>query len=198
MPENVKCADCGFLALRRFETRDLVEMEDGVRKMGGVPTVVTTGDRQLFRYEPGILCFARAYDLENERKQSDARTPEEKFFNVLNRLRSCYKFTAWQQGFTPKEHYETIQEAERQMWQAERDEAQRRFQAEQAQLTREHNDRSIAIAKQSAWIAFASVCVAILGLLTNTALSVLKQPSSVIVQRPTTASTAPSLPKTDR
>jgi len=52
MPENVKCADCGFLGLRSARTRDIVEAEESIRQGSGMPS-----DNNGWFYDDKPLCL---------------------------------------------------------------------------------------------------------------------------------------------
>ena len=106
----VKCADCGFLAAREIETRNLEETETAFRD-SGVPPVIELrpgGGRSL--HEPLPLCFARRYNLIKEFKEFAGKDYPDRtsVFPVLNEERECEAFTKWHQGFTPKEHREML------------------------------------------------------------------------------------------
>lgn len=104
MVEQVKCRDCGYLALRKKDTRELVDAEECYRKDGTVPGpgMSDKPDSHLrvfdVHYEKPPICFVRAADLRKESGENAEKRAE-----VVNRPRKCAKFTSWEQGFTPKE-----------------------------------------------------------------------------------------------
>ncbi len=63
MAKNVKCIDCGFLALRDVQTRELVETELHIRDAWKLPPLF---GMQNPRYEIIPICFARAARLDQE------------------------------------------------------------------------------------------------------------------------------------
>ena len=58
----VKCADCGFLALREWETRSLVDAETTFRETGREAPVARGALHKRFEDQP--LCFVRAIDMD--------------------------------------------------------------------------------------------------------------------------------------
>ena len=101
----VRCRDCGFLALRSIADRQLVEAEDHYR---------TTGEPAVDRrgapfYEDMPLCFKQAYDLRQEIVRGlSPSTTIPYIVSLILTQRDCNGFTDWQQGFTPKEHQESL------------------------------------------------------------------------------------------
>lgn len=102
----VRCVDCGFLALRSLADRQLVEAEDHYRTTG--EPIEDQGGRPF--YEDMPLCFKKAYDLRQEivRGLSPSTTTSYIVSLILLTQRNCKRFTDWQQGFTPKEHQESL------------------------------------------------------------------------------------------
>lgn len=126
-PQMVKCADCGFLTFRNYQTREFVEAELELREKG----VITPSHGQVPSLSDYPLCFANAVQLppeyaaitngELEAPQPDAEayasithhgesSADEHIlrWRVMHRQRVCNAFTPWQQGFTPKEHREMV------------------------------------------------------------------------------------------
>lgn len=158
MPEFVRCADCGFLALRKRDTRELVEMEGPIRKTGEMPNEWAPGGTKVQAiYENQPICFVSACDLPDERRKISElnrhQSIDQNTVAVVEDKRLCEGFVPWHQGRTPKEHLEMILESDRLKWQTEREEADRRdrrerekaqqeFQAEQAVLADARHRRS--------------------------------------------------------
>lgn len=125
---KVKCADCGFLAVRHFETRQLLDAEPLFRSRGYIPSVTVGKGADSRAYDEHPVCFANYINF---------RTPEEAGISAsegtrrdaVQKERECPHFTQWQQGFTPKEHREMIQQAELMRLQNERDRADREDRA---------------------------------------------------------------------
>ena len=59
----VKCADCGFLATRLYESRELVEVDSDFRR-SGAPTAAPGAMRHSQERAP--ICFVRSVDLQAE------------------------------------------------------------------------------------------------------------------------------------
>ncbi len=115
----VKCADCGFLTKINQETRALEETEQITRNEGIITSPV---------------CFVRANDLWAESGTNYGIICGGSEINIkatLQKDRDCRQFTKWQQGFTPKEHREMLDRTQMLKWQTEREEADRKWQAQQ-------------------------------------------------------------------
>jgi hypothetical protein len=103
---TVRCADCGFLAVRDLQTNELIEVKEDGRKRWVLPAF--PGGSQLGpmpvvrRCDETPLCAVGAYPLGEEAKgrEADAVLP------VITRDRKCRKFTRWRREYTPKEHYQ--------------------------------------------------------------------------------------------
>jgi hypothetical protein len=67
MAAKVKCVNCGYLALRHHETRQLSEVEFGIRSSGKIPDVLVR-DGIVGLYENILICLRRAHDLHAEHK----------------------------------------------------------------------------------------------------------------------------------
>jgi hypothetical protein len=129
----VRCADCGFLAVREKASRRLVEVEKEMRDEWQLPlTPSITAREQLIIYEEWPVCFAMAADLPTEAQTAVGNNPDAYFQGVgstLHRQRDCESFITWEHGFTPKEHRDT-------MIAKELIEDQRRWQEEQSRIAR--------------------------------------------------------------
>ena len=125
----VKCADCGFLAVRNVSTRELEEAESQFREHGDIPdSEVEPG---LGRHQGIPLCFA-GVNLRNEItvEMANWNPGREDIVTVMQRERCCDYWTEWQLGFTPKEHRETFLEEQKRRYEEEARERERRFQEE--------------------------------------------------------------------
>lgn len=184
MPSNqrtVKCTDCGFLGVRNCETREIVEVEANSRRNGGIAGFLVGQNQVKQVYEPYLICFRRAWPLRDEQLPPDRgldKTLSDSVLAVIQKPRECSSFTKWEQGYTPREHWEMIQEAERLKWQSQReavdkaerdrrDQEARDFQREQSNLSRRHQNRTLTV-------SVVAVAVAVLALLANTAIGLLK------------------------
>jgi hypothetical protein len=100
----VKCPDCGYLAVRNYETRQPLDAEELFRERGFIPAPGRASIDLIYDEFPS--CFARAFDLRIER--GGTQPSHDKRGEVVNKPRECPKFTPWVQGFTPKEAAATI------------------------------------------------------------------------------------------
>jgi hypothetical protein len=98
-----KCSDCGFLAVRdNHQSYQLVEVIQEWREQGGFPSD---------RYPIGPVCFVRAADLLAEIRKSAESSPEprsQQVLHVINKQRECLKSEPWNQGFSPREHQQMV------------------------------------------------------------------------------------------
>jgi hypothetical protein len=106
----VRCADCGFVALRRIESAALVEADSQYRESGYPiqPMRAVTQESSVADYP---VCFLRKWPLQEEIIDSQGipvGSITEATVDVLTRQRPCDGFTEWQQGFSPKEHREML------------------------------------------------------------------------------------------
>ncbi len=138
----VKCADCGFLTLRDKATGELVEVIDDYRVSGRVP------DWAIFRhYHNYPICFVMAYDLMPEVERQALKQIQDNIsewgkyvLELIQKERLCPPdgnncgFTNYQQGFTPKEHQEMLDEQWKREYEAKREDTDREWRAEQRRL----------------------------------------------------------------
>lgn len=133
MTDQRMCRDCGFLAMRTFETRQLVEADEDVRVFGRVPPNPT--NKSYIFLEVAPLCFAQAWNLREQFNSigeadlistEDIPAPPEgwsgnaqRFITLISKERDCSAFIRWVQGFTPKEHLEMKERHQLQEWQAD-------------------------------------------------------------------------------
>jgi hypothetical protein len=131
-----KCSECGYLAVRNTKTRELVETEQSIRDTGVIEVVYDDTTRRFHeigsgypRYEPP-LCFVGFIDLWSE-SGDYGHASTETIKSAIDTERECNKFAKWQPGFTPKEHWEMIDREARLKWQAEREEADRKWRSKE-------------------------------------------------------------------
>ena len=120
----VKCADCGFLALRDRKTWALLPADPGYRR-NAVPS-----DNSL---HPIPVCFAMARDLQvdiEEFEPGKTLTPA-KILRVTQMERECSDFKKWRLGSTPKEHQEMLDRERMMDREDRRDKKMRDWQEEQ-------------------------------------------------------------------
>lgn len=94
---TVRCVDCGYLAVRDFKSRQLVEVEAAMREAGWQPKIPHSGYKP---YEERPICFVRSSKICNE---LDPPQPGQ-FLTAIKTDRQCDKITPWHQGFSPREH----------------------------------------------------------------------------------------------
>ena len=115
---SVMCKDCGLLAIRRKDSRELVEVEYGIRHGASMPGGEQIGvpmsplDFMHAKadkvYVPRPFCFAMVPEIDAEAKL-EVKHPgdrEAAFQAIIAKPRDCDSFIPWSQGFTPKEHVE--------------------------------------------------------------------------------------------
>lgn len=153
-----KCAECGFLTLRNRFSGELDEVDGDFRKTGNpprrravgprapaatipvismAPPGVTTGE--IWPYPSMPICFVQRYDLWQETHLTERTedVPASMVLEIISKERDCVPsvgqlgFTAWRQGFTPKEHREMMDREAMQRLQFEREEADRRWRREE-------------------------------------------------------------------
>jgi len=135
--EKHKCTDCGLLAARNSQTRELEEMQEDYRFTGKAPMWSVEVPRRVTGIvadwvgKEGLsdpLCFIRAWNLSSEFKAEGTGTSAEKCLRILGKERECSSFIEWQQGFTPKEHREMMNRERMLKWQAEREDKDKEWQ----------------------------------------------------------------------
>jgi hypothetical protein len=147
MSKSVKCADCGFLALRHKTTRQLVEVEERTRRDGAIPHNPAFNDECC---EPTPVCFVESRYLADEFDNADVKGGRfEKLRHVLTNSRESEcngKFVKWRPGFSPKEMLEMEMLKEQRRWQERESEKNRSFEVEQGGLNRRQQRLSLGIA----------------------------------------------------
>lgn len=88
----VKCEECGFLCVRDFNSRRLIEADTLYREKGRSPNP--------FMLAP--ICFVQAERLWEE----STAVEHAQVMEIIRKERTCDKFTPWFQGYAPKEHIE--------------------------------------------------------------------------------------------
>ena len=115
----VKCADCGYLAVRSKVDYSLGEATSDFREKGMV--AIGRDDRGMNQHplhENIPLCFTRQPYFRDATKNIKNRdNPFEEVKAMIQKDIDCKEFTTWQQGFTPKEHREMQSIKEQREWQ---------------------------------------------------------------------------------
>lgn len=133
----VKCVDCGYLAVRNLHNRTLAEAESLMRQRGESPP--HPGDSRWKFYETGPVCFVLACDLPREAGNADDKG---KFLDVIGRERECNRHTPWQQGFTPREHKEMLDEKEERKWRAEEERRNKEYRDKKDENDRKYREET--------------------------------------------------------
>lgn len=123
----VRCADCGFLAMRNAETRVLCETEGGFRKTGNHPRMLTA---RFNVYEEVPICFKDARDFKEIGVVWGATDAEQRVA-ALNLEHDCKQWEDWRQGLSPKEHQEMLDRQKLIEWQADREDKDRQWRDDQ-------------------------------------------------------------------
>ncbi len=129
----VKCSECGFLASRNLQSRQLEETEPEIREEGALSIAWNT-DKPFDKYEPPI-CFMQVPDFDvipySLQFVLQRDKEKEKIRAEIQRERMCESFIEWRLGATPKEHREMLDRKEMLKWQAEREESDRKWRTRQ-------------------------------------------------------------------
>lgn len=104
---RTRCKDCGYLAIREKQTRELIEVDFPSRTEGKFPTHMIHMQHMSI---PVDNCTLRpvCFRLEPKMLQESLSAEEgkESFMQIINNERECDRFIKWEQGFSPKEHAE--------------------------------------------------------------------------------------------
>src|SRR4051812_20972745 len=98
---TVRCVECGYLTLRHFQSRRLMEVEEEIRENGNIPNhpdIRQYPGQPL--YDPPLVCFRRAFTLHLEQRSEIGGnvSPAQRILYVINKDRRCEKFKLWEQG----------------------------------------------------------------------------------------------------
>lgn len=132
---NCRCAECGLLAIRNIEDRQLVEVEPGMLAKWEIPPCFRNREKQ--QYEEVPLCFAMAANLYDE----VGSFTREKVVEIITRARDCGSFIPRQRGFTPKDHREMQLAHVIQRQQQEQRERDREWEMRQERESRDRQDQ---------------------------------------------------------
>lgn len=147
MPTNVRCADCGFLAVIDRTTGDMERMPVGFRKQQ--PHPITRPWADLI---PFCTMLAREWS-DSARGKTDS---------VTNILEECPEFFEWHPGFTPQEHRQMRMEQwllnredrrDQVMREREdaRDDAMRAREDKRDEAAKDRHDEQMKIVKGNHW-----------------------------------------------
>ena len=187
----VQCRNCGFLSVRDFKSRELLEVDETMREKWELH-VIPNDEVDLCKQHP--LCATLAALFAREIGTRPGYVIDKKaVVAVLKKDRECETFIQWVPGFSPKEHMkmhieemtDKWQEEQRRRdeeWRAEQRAAELRWQEEQKAEERRWQEEQKAIerqwqARQKRWDYSMTVVVAILTFLLG--YLVKHQPPSV-------------------
>jgi hypothetical protein len=102
----VKCSECGFLAFRTRDSLEFVEAIESIRLGQRIPNALVLQMPFCFIRK---LDFREAYGWERD----SLGISEHLIYPVIQAERDCDGYTAWQQGFSPREHREMLDEERR-------------------------------------------------------------------------------------
>ena len=163
MPENVHCKDCGFLAIRRKETREIVEVEGQIRHAAEFPGEPMYSKFLVWKdptYESRPLCFAREHHLDVAPLEREAEHEREsRFMVMIGATRDCDSFTPWIQGFTPREHREMLDRKLILDWQEDQAKKDREWRERQADDDRKWREKESALARNANRIHFWEIVI---------------------------------------
>ena len=133
-----KCTDCGYLAVRNVDSRELEEAEEVFREKGTGPMAKVYEGNPHLRHEKQPLCFARVHSFSDDFKKAiKENIPEDgRVKQIIQKERQCDKSTDWQQGFTPKEHREMLDREWMIRQEEKRDQDARDWQSQESQRNR--------------------------------------------------------------
>jgi len=115
----VRCSECGFLAARNIDTRNLDEVEEEFRRNGNPPTEIIAGKEiGYYRHKRYPICFVQKHNLLDSFKRISGEEST-RFLTVIGEERQCELFIDWHQGYTPKEHQEMIDRERRDKFEAD-------------------------------------------------------------------------------
>jgi hypothetical protein len=119
---KVHCAGCGFLSLKRRDTRELVAVEETIRESWQIPADVS---RQYEVYDRAPVCYVQAFYLAKEYMTQPIKAEETA--RIVNEDRRCDSFVKRVPGRDPKWHQDQVMLAEIQKREDERQEKERRW-----------------------------------------------------------------------
>ena len=168
----VSCAECGYLAVRDKDTRELEEVERSETGGVGFLFLQATVDGEISDYRRKHeypICFMRKRNLGDEYGElAKLDTPEidKRIISIVFKDRECDEFTQWQQGFTPKEHRDMMDRQWKLEYEARRDAEDKKWREDQdIKAEQRHNDQMDqmqSIHKNEMWIIGFIVTIAVI------------------------------------
>ena len=134
---KVQCSKCGYLAIRENQSRNLVEVESGMRESWVHPPA--TAGTSFKKYDDSKpICFSQKIDFQEKLGSSASR---DRIDDLVKTPIECDSYVPWKQGFSPKEHAEMELLNEQRKWQAKRDDDDRKWRAEREEIERRESDQ---------------------------------------------------------
>jgi hypothetical protein len=116
-----KCSECGLLAARIKDTREIQEVEQEWRETGEPPL---ENNHAIYEYPPFCLMSRAKFGSIPKGLNTSGVLGWDKLFEEFQKERECGDFTRWCQGYSPKEHQEMLEKTQLLKWQ-ERQETRR-------------------------------------------------------------------------
>ncbi len=156
----VKCADCGYLAVRNKETHALVSPAREQRETGEAPPAPGAVERPIGTIP---ICAIGVCDLRRKVEEArrgmvgkpvirDGEAPKA----VIQKDHDCQRSTKWIPALSPKEHIDMDLLEKQQVWDDERDKRQQAWQEERDARNLRVNRWLVLAAVISALAALAS------------------------------------------
>ena len=166
---TVRCVDCGYLAVRHFQTRQLVEVEPFMRDSGKHPDIPNS---KVDTYDRFPICFVRAWEIHIGSDTVDS----DKFVEDIVTGHECDKFTPWHQGHSPKEHWEMkFREEQKEQDRQQREEDKKRdrqWRQEDVKAAEDARKETNKRASRSMMIVVLCAVMALMGTIISTYISV--------------------------
>lgn len=138
---SVRCADCGYLAVRENVTWTLWEAEQEFRDDLQSPSNISgLANAQPRSFGGAPLCFVGETDFAIEPGGTE-QDKKARRLALLSKDRSCDSFIEWKRGFTPKEHMEMNLLLEQRKWQRDTAREDQKWRAQQADQERQWRER---------------------------------------------------------
>ena len=142
MSDIVKCANCGFLAVRGVSDRLLRCANDRERRTG-----------EYFEGSEFPVCGVGAFPLDREAPIHTAKAPAR--LAVIRLERTCPRFTKWEPVYSIKDHAEMLKEQAFLSWQQVQQEASRKFQSDESAKAHSRHIQSLIVSAVVAILAAA-------------------------------------------
>lgn len=140
----VKCSDCGFLCVLSQEDWTYIEADIFYRQEGYSAGALSPSPKafvephcsihfQAIHSEPleanggGVQLTDPGGGLRKLENLQGEDVTDKAVVGVITKPRACEGFFSWKPGFSPKEHFEMLEQERRQKWQEEQSRSDRRW-----------------------------------------------------------------------